>query len=145
VSFYTKDNIIPTKSIGFALSRARNALVSEMDTALEPLGVSSQQMGLLLELARGEVDTPFELSKKLRIDTGLMTRMLDKLEKQDLLHRVRSVEDRRSVELHLTEHGRRLAGQVREVAPGVLNARLKDFTPEEFHELLRLLRKFIGE
>jgi DNA-binding MarR family transcriptional regulator len=145
VGFYTKDNFIPRNSVGFALTRARNALVGDMDTALEPLGVSSQQMGLLFELARGEVNTPFELSKILRIDTGLMTRMLDKLEKQDVLHRVRSLEDRRSVELHLTEHGRRLAEQLREVAPNVLNARLEGFTPEEFHEFLRLLRKYIGE
>lgn len=140
---YSPDNYDPTTSVGFSLTRARNLLLSEMDDALRGLGINSQQMGIILALARGLASTPFELSKLLEIDTGLMTRMLDKLEKQDLLVRVRSVDDRRSVNLQLTRHGKHVAAEIPKVAPDVLNTRLKHFTAAEFREFHRLLAKFI--
>ena len=77
---YTKGSFMLTQSVGFMLTKARNMITAEMDAALKDLDISSQQMGILLALTRGIATTPFELSKLLGIDTGLMTRMLDKLE-----------------------------------------------------------------
>ena len=145
MNHYSKENFRPTQSIGFLINKARNVLTVEMDAALKDLDISSQQMGILMSLALGVAATPFELSKVLGIDTGLMTRMLDKLEAKALLQRSRSLEDRRVVNLALTEKGEKVAGQVPEVAPDVLNARLKKFSKVEFEELRRLLRKFLDE
>lgn len=142
---YTPSNFKLTQSIGFALTKARNLIASELDTALKDLDISSQQMGIVLSLQRGIASTPFELSKLLGIDTGLMTRMLDKLEAKGLLVRSRSVEDRRVVNLSLTKQGEAMATQIPEIVPPVLNARLRNFSRSEFEELGRLLRKFIGD
>ena len=139
---YTCENFHLTQSIGFHLNRARNTLLMEMDAALRPLGITGQQMGILLSLTRGVASTPFEISKVLGIDTGLMTRMLDKLESRELLQRQRSVEDRRVIHLVLTEKGKEVAAQIPEIAPEVLNYRLRNFSTEEFNEFLRLLQKF---
>jgi DNA-binding MarR family transcriptional regulator len=142
---YTKENFMLTQSVGFTLTKARNMITAEMDAALKDLDISSQQMGILLALTRGAAATPFELSKLLGIDTGLMTRTLDKLEAKGLLKRSRSDDDRRVVNLTLTEKGEEVAAQIPEIAPQVLNERLKKFTKAEFEELRRLLRKFIGD
>ncbi|WP_020206932.1 MULTISPECIES: MarR family winged helix-turn-helix transcriptional regulator [Cupriavidus] len=139
---YTRDTFNLTKSVGFYLNKARNLVLMEMDAALKELDITAQQMGILLSLSRGTATTPFELSKLLVIDTGLMTRMLDKLEQKGLLARSRSIEDRRVVNLELTDKGRVVAERIPEIAPEVLNARLKDFSKAEFEELLRLLDKF---
>ncbi len=141
---YTPENYDPRNSIGVALGRARNMIVGEMDAALRDLDINSQQMGIILALERGLAGTPFELSKLLDIDTGLMTRMLDKLEKQDMLLRERSLDDRRMVNLQLTRHGGQVAAQIPHIAPRVLNHRLKEFSAAEFQELQRLLAKFVG-
>ena len=141
---YTAENYNPTTSVGFSLNKARNLLLGEMDAALRDLDITSQQIGIILSLSHNLASTPFELSKLLDIDTGLMTRMLDKLEKLDVLQRVRSVDDRRSVNLQLTRHGKELAKEIPKRAPDVLNNRLKDFTATEFREFQRLLAKFIG-
>jgi len=145
MNHYSKENFRPTQSIGFLINKARNILTVEMDAALKDLDISSQQMGILMSLALGVAATPFELSKVLGIDTGLMTRMLDKLEAKELLQRSRSLEDRRVVNLALTEKGEQVAGQIPEVAPDVLNAHLKKFSKAEFEDLRRLLRKFLDE
>jgi DNA-binding MarR family transcriptional regulator len=142
---YTKESFMLTDSIGLALTQARNMITAEMDAALKDIDISSQQMGILLSLTRGIATTPFELSKLLGIDTGLMTRMLDKLESKGFLERSRSVDDRRVVNLTLTDKGKEVAARIPEIAPQVLNARLKKFTKAEFEELRRLLSKFIGE
>lgn len=144
MTYYTKDNFNPTTSVGFALNKARNVLLSEMDLVLKDLDISAQHMGIILSMARNAASTPFELSKLLEIDTGLMTRMLDKLEKQDILARTRSVEDRRMVNLQLTEKGRYIAAEIPKRAPEVLNKRLENFSNEEFLEFRRLLQKFLG-
>ena len=145
MNHYSKENFRPTQSNGFLINKARNILTIEMDAALKDLDISSQQMGILMSLTLGLAATPFELSKVLGIDTGLMTRMLDKLEAKDLLQRSRSLEDRRVVNLALTKKGEEVAGQIPEVAPDVLNAHLKKFSKVEFEELRRLLRKFLDE
>ncbi|CDY77619.1 Transcriptional regulator, MarR family [Caballeronia glathei] len=142
---YTRDNFSLTQSVGFAINKARNLLVAEVDTALKDLGITSQQMGILLSMRGGVTATPFELSKLLGIDTGLMTRMLDKLEDKGLLERSRSLEDRRVVNLNLTVQGEELAARLPDIVPVVLNARLKKFTKSEFKELRRLLYKFLED
>ncbi|MGO4329558.1 MarR family winged helix-turn-helix transcriptional regulator [Cupriavidus sp. M-11] len=139
---YSKENFPLTYSVGFFLNRARNSLMEELDAALKELGISSQHMGILLSMLRGSASTPFELCKRLGVDTGLMTRMLDKLENEGLLKRSRSVSDRRVVNLVLTDKGRAITEQVSEIAPQVLNARLTAFSPDEFAEFSRLLVKF---
>ncbi|HZZ13037.1 MAG TPA: MarR family transcriptional regulator [Paraburkholderia sp.] len=142
---YTPESFNVTQSVGFAINKARNVLIAEMDDALRELDITSQQMGILLSMRRGIAATPFELSKLLGIDTGLMTRMLDKLENKGLLERSRSIEDRRVVNLKLTKEGEAVAAHLPAIVPTVLNARLKKFTKAEFEELRRLLHKFLGE
>ena len=139
---YSTDNFDPPHSIGFLLYKARNILTREMDGALKAVGITTQQMGIIWHIGRGIVNTPLELSKRLEIDSGLMTRMLDKLEKEDILVRTRSLEDRRIVNLQLTEKGLLLTKEIPKIAPDVLNARLKNFSPGEFNEFQRLLQKF---
>ena len=136
---YNRDNFQLLQSVGFYITRARNLTGMELDDALSPLDITSQQMGILLSVARDIANTPYELSKLLGIDTGLMTRTLDKLELKGLLVRSRSLEDRRVVNLELTAKG---ADQVPDIAAEVLNNRLQRFSPAEFQEFLRLLKKF---
>ncbi|CAG9170916.1 MarR family winged helix-turn-helix transcriptional regulator [Cupriavidus pampae] len=139
---YTNDNFQMTKSVGFQLNRARNTLLMEIDAALQTLDITAQQIGIVLSLTHGVASTPYELCKVLAIDTGLMTRMLDKLEKRGLLARSRSLEDRRVVNLVITEKGREVAARIPGIVTPALNHRLRDFTQSEFDEFLRLLTKF---
>lgn len=139
---YNRENFRLTQSVGFHLNKARNGLLMEIDAALRPLDITGQQMGILLSLTQGAASTPLEISKLLEIDTGLMTRMLDKLESKGMVQRQRSEADRRVVNLILTDKGRDVASRIPDIAPDVLNHRLRHFTRDEFSEFLRLLRKF---
>ena len=142
---YTKTSFAAARSIGFMLTKARNMLTADMDAAVKQLDITNQQMGIILWLSRGIAATPFEMSKHLSIDTGLMTRMLDKLEAKGLLTRSRSNLDRRVVDLTLTTKGEAIAAEIPDIALPVFNRRLRNFSEAEFKELLRLLGKFIDD
>ncbi|AXF06378.1 MarR family winged helix-turn-helix transcriptional regulator [Paraburkholderia hospita] len=120
-------------------------ITAEMDAALKDLDISSQQVGILLSQKCGAGATPFKLSKLLGIDTGLMTRMPDKLEAKGLVKRSRGVDDRRVVNLTLTENDEDVAALIPEIASQVLNALLRKFTKVEFKEQDRMLQKFISQ
>jgi DNA-binding MarR family transcriptional regulator len=140
---YAAEDFTLTHSVGFAVNKARNLLVAELDGALRNLGITTQQTGILMSMRGGQTQTPFELARLLGIDTGLMTRMLDKLETRGLLRRSRSLEDRRVVNLTLTSDGEKVADELPHILPVVLNKRLSKFSESEFNELRRLLNKFL--
>jgi DNA-binding MarR family transcriptional regulator len=124
---YTPESFSLTQSVRFLLTKARNVITAEVDTALEDLDITGPQMGVLLAMQQGLASTPFELSKMLSVDTGLMTRTLDKLEAKGLLERSRSVDDHRVVNLVLTKKGKEIAAEIPDIALEVLNTRLKRF------------------
>ncbi len=57
---------------------------------MEPHGVTAAQFKVLIIIAQFDVDTPAELCRNLSLDSGSMTRMLDRLEQKGLLARQRS-------------------------------------------------------
>jgi DNA-binding MarR family transcriptional regulator len=130
--------------LGYFLSTARNVLASRMDRAVEPLGLTSSQIGVILLLWFGRARTPFEMSRALSYDTGSMTRMLDRLENKGFIERRRSSEDRRVVELALTAQGQEAAGRLPPLIDAVLREQLRGFSAEEVTTLVRLLQRFIA-
>jgi DNA-binding MarR family transcriptional regulator len=145
MDYYSEDSFVPFQNIGFSIGKARNLLQAEMDVALAGTRITSSHVGALLLLARGVAHSPVGLAKRLAVDAGFVTRVIDRLEKEGLVHRERSSQDRRVVNLTLTEAGRVAAAQVAEITPAVLNRRLSGFSPQEFETLCRLLNKLLAE
>jgi DNA-binding MarR family transcriptional regulator len=116
-----------------------------MQVALAGTGVSSSHVGTLLLLYLGAACTSVALSRQLGVDSGFITRVIDRLERRGLVHRDRNNPDRRVVNLTLTETGRTVAARITEIVPQVLGRRLSVFTPLEFATLCRLLDKLLDE
>ncbi|WP_114813943.1 MarR family winged helix-turn-helix transcriptional regulator [Paraburkholderia kururiensis] len=141
---YDPADIRLESSLGYYLSKARNVLGQRMDRALEPLGLTASQIGVMLLLLWRRANTPYDLSRELSYDSGSMTRMLDRLEKKGLIVRSRSSTDRRVVELTLTAPGEDAARQLPAIIARVLNEQLRGFSEEEVTQLESLLGRFIA-
>ncbi|MGA7777911.1 MAG: MarR family transcriptional regulator [Paraburkholderia sp.] len=141
---YNADEIHLESSLGYYLTKARNVLVERTDRAVKPLGLTAQQIGVILMLSCGRAHTPYELSRAMSYDSGSMTRMLDRLEKKGFIVRTRSDADRRMVELELTPHGREVAQQLPRLGSAVLNEQLQGFTAEDVAALTGLLARLIA-
>jgi DNA-binding MarR family transcriptional regulator len=141
---YQADEIQLTSSLGYYLTKARNVLVERTDRAVKPLGLTAQQIGVILMLSSRRASTPFELSRAMSYDSGSMTRLLDRLEKKGFVVRTRSDADRRMVKLELTPQGHEAARQLPSLGAAVLNEQLRGFSPDEHATLIDLLARFIA-
>jgi len=122
------------------LSRASDSLVAAHARRLAKDGLTLRQFGVLETLYHLGPMMQSEIGKKLLKTSGDMTMVVKNLEKQGLVRRRRSAEDRRCVAVHLTAKGTRL---VERVLPGHVAGIVEDFarlTPEEQVELRRLCR-----
>lgn len=141
---YRLDNYTPDESIGYLLKRAGGQLSTTIDRALAEFDMTHAQLGIFLRLLHGHADTAADLAREMAIDTGAMTRALDRLEEKGFIRRLRSHADRRMVQVSLTDKGKSLADQMTLVAINALNHHLRDFTPDEVAQFKIFLRRMIG-
>ncbi|RFA23340.1 MarR family winged helix-turn-helix transcriptional regulator [Subtercola boreus] len=76
------------------------------------LGLTHNEYDAFMHIAETGTTTPKELAATLRFTTGATTAMIDRLEKVDLVHRIPNPDDRRSVLLEPTPHGKTQAAWV---------------------------------
>ena len=129
--------------LGLLLGRAALLKDRIIDTHMEPHGVTAAQFKVLIIIAQFDVDTPAELCRNLSLDSGSMTRMLDRLEQKGLLARQRSEQDRRQVRLVLTEDGQHLADMLPHIGAQSMNELAGALEPGELQTLERILKKIL--
>ncbi|WP_322978483.1 MarR family winged helix-turn-helix transcriptional regulator [Pseudomonas sp. C11] len=105
--------------------------------------VTAAQFKVVLLVSQQRASTPAELVRLLNLDSGAMTRMLDRLEQKGLLTRERSQADRRQVYLRLTEAGEALGVQVPQIAADATNELTGCLTRAELDEFQRLMKKML--
>ena len=144
VTFYRAEGYRPEDSIGYLMRRVLSGLAHEIERQLEPSDLTNAQWLPLLRLFVGEGSTVAELARGCELDAGAMTRLLDRLEAKGLCRRLRSVADRRVVNIELTDEGRAAALGIPAVLSAVQNACLAGFSAEEFDTLKGFLRRMIA-
>jgi len=82
-----------------------------------------------------------ELSNKMYLAFSTTTDLIDRMEKNELVQRVRDEQDRRVVRIHLLEEGERIIQEVIEKRQQYLEEVLKQFEPEQVANLSTLLEK----
>jgi DNA-binding MarR family transcriptional regulator len=97
----------------------------------EQFGVTSRQVTLLWLVRQSPGLSLRELAAEEGISPPAISGYVDRLERQGLLERVRSSEDRRRVGLVLTPAGARLLRRVRERRTAWLAERLDGLAPDE--------------
>jgi MarR family transcriptional regulator, multiple antibiotic resistance protein MarR len=148
---YDSSNYQPSRSIGALLSRVKVEMLSALDRELAQdrrlaaLEMSAAQWIIVANLAAGpgEPKSAADLCKVISYDAGAMTRMLDRLEAKGLIRRTRSSQDRRLLNLELTEEGRAAYPRMREIAMSVANRFLRGFTKSEARQLEALLSRMV--
>ncbi|TBU71593.1 MarR family transcriptional regulator [Pseudomonas daroniae] len=106
-------------------------------------GITAAQFKVVLLISQKLASTPADLVRLLNLDSGAMTRMLDRLEQKALIIRERSSEDRRQVCLTLTDSGRALGLLVPQIAADAINDLTGCLSRPELDELQRLLKKIL--
>jgi DNA-binding MarR family transcriptional regulator len=82
-----------------------------------------------------------DLSDRIRAQNSTVTGIIDRMEREGLVLRVRSTEDRRVVKIKLTEKGERIASDIPIEPMEIFRSALATLTLAETRELLRILNK----
>jgi len=139
----------PRKGIGYMMNRVRTELLAAIDRdmaadeQLSSMEMSSAQFVIIATLSMGTAKSASDLCKGISYDAGAMTRMLDRLEEKGLLRRSRDPNDRRLVNLELTEKGQAALPRMRDVSMRVLNRFLQGFTKAEARQLEGFLSRIL--
>ena len=131
----------------FALYSAQRAMAQAYQRELEPLGLTYPQYLALLVLWEEDGATVGRLGERLQLDSGTLTPLTRRLEAQGLLGRVRSSDDERCVELHLTAKGSALKKRARHIPLTMLEKAGLPITEVSLLRaaLRRLAQTLIGE
>jgi MarR family transcriptional regulator, organic hydroperoxide resistance regulator len=82
-----------------------------------------------------------ELSDKIRAQNSTVTGIIDRMERENLVTRERSKEDRRVVYIKLTTKGRELAREIPVEPMEVFKSALETLSQQEMKDLLRIMTK----
>jgi DNA-binding MarR family transcriptional regulator len=128
-------------SVGYVIKRAHTLMLDVLEPVFEAHGFTLVQFQILALLRDGIAVNPKHICTQFRHNSGALTRVIDQLAERGLLERSRRDRDRRKVELELTPAGREVIESLIPLVVEKLNLALVDFSPEEVHELMRLLLK----
>jgi DNA-binding MarR family transcriptional regulator len=142
--FYRGDTYQINESIGYLLKQVRNAMDRAIDDEMAEHDLTGVQWGPLLIIDYGLGSTAAELARIACVDTGAVTRMLDRLEAKGLLRRTPCPKDRRVVQLELTEAGQELCRKIPYGLARVLNSMLRGFTEAELATFKDFARRMLA-
>ena len=131
----------PTGRVGQLLFVAQQVAQALATERLEPLGLSPRAWGVLSTLAESGPLTKIELATTMAIDRTAMVYLLDELEEQSLVERVRHPRDRRAFLIHLTDSGQDVRRRAAAALAGAADTLLTPLDPAERDQLNRLLAK----
>lgn len=128
-------------SIGYLIKRGQSMMNDVLEQLFAERGFSFIHYVILTWVRDGIAVNPKDICLKYRHDSGALTRVIDQLEALGLLTRVRRGNDRRKVDLELTDAGRKTVESLIPLVVDKLNLALADFSREEVAEFKRLLIK----
>ena len=128
-----------SKQLEETIRRANTILFRRGRSLLVGMEVSALQFNALLAIREFGPLTMGDLCKHLFIACSTTTDLGDRLERAELVERIRDEKDRRIVRMRLLPRGEEVVNGVIEERQSFIGEVLKDYTDEEYVELLRSL------
>ena len=141
--FYRANDYVHEESVCYLMKRLLILATQEIESELEPRGLTNAQWPPLIYLYIDQVSTVTKLARECELDVGAMTRLLDRLQAKGLCLRERSQDDRRVVKVELTDAGTDAAKVIPAILSQLQNAHLAGFSLEEFNTLKGFLHRML--
>jgi len=130
-----------TERIGPMMGKIHRAIRKELDNKFKRFGITPPQFEVLVLLWMENGLLLSELGRKLSRDGPTITGVVDRMEKKQLVKRVRDDKDRRAIKIVLTARGIRLKDKLMSLRNEIIDKTIGNFTPNETEQLEYLLTK----
>lgn len=129
----------------FRLYTAARLVTSAYTPYFKKFGITYPQYLVLMVLWEKDNRVISEITDLLKLETNTVTPLLQRMEKQGLIVRQKSVSDSRQRVVSLTKEGKKLEEEIKEVPNCLARQIVNDgINPDELMSLVQLLDKFIG-
>ncbi len=136
-------NFKPEDSLAFLLNKTTRALSTRLQWLFtgEGFDVTSEQWMILLLLWQEDGRFPYQIAEVIGKDRAAITRLIDGLEKRNLVVRIKDKDDSRQKQVYLTPKGKALEEQL--IPLGLLNMQkaVEGLSSEEIDSCKTVLRK----
>jgi DNA-binding MarR family transcriptional regulator len=129
------------ESLGYIINRTLMKIKKEFIKRLKPYDLTPEQWTLLNRLGEQDGLTQTDLAEKTYKDQPNTTRMLDKLEKKNLLRRADNPEDRRAFLIYLTDKGKEVRESIIPIATQLNEDASFGLEKAECRQLISLLNR----
>ena len=130
--------------IGFVTNTAVKAVTEDFNKRLEKYGTTRIQWIAMYFLLKAEKPlSQKELAALMNVQDPSLARLIDRMERDELLHRIENPMDKRVKFLELTEAGRSKAEALMPHGEDFSNLLLEDITDEEIENFHRVLDKML--
>lgn len=130
--------------INFLLTTAQHAVFQKLSNRLAEYDITPAHYGVLSCLWEKGYATPKQISESLCLDTSTISGVLDRMQKKDLIDRITDTDDRRSVQVKITDKGRDLKEPVQKIVDEVNLEVLEIFSDPEKESLRESLLRIAG-
>ena len=132
------------QSVGYWAGMLSRTMEAEFSRRLAPSGITRMSYAVLGAMVFDDKTTPSGIADFLRVDRAAVTRLLDKLETQNLIARDKSTGDRRSISIRVTPEGNALAKELRAHSQAVNAQFTKVLKPEDAGRFVELVKAMLA-
>lgn len=126
---------------GIMLKQIARLYEQVANACLKPLGITHAQSVILIRLWENEGFNQAELSKSASLDQSTVVRLLDRMEKDELIIRKKNPDDRRVFNFYLTTKSKKICQHLAEYSQTMTDIAHESFSENEFKQLKKLLIK----
>jgi len=140
--YNTKDSPIKTYLSLRVLERLLTKLAAR---DIEQQGILPAYYGVLFALRDCEYCTPTDLKVQLLVSRSNMTALLDRMERDGLIERIRDPDDRRKLRISITPEGRQVSKSMLDPHLAWVHDTMSPLTKSDLEDLDRILAKLWQE
>ncbi|MCR5290213.1 MAG: MarR family transcriptional regulator [Treponema sp.] len=139
----TNNTLQLDKQLCFALYVCSKEIIRLYKPLIGPLGLTYTSYIAMMALWEKDNVSVNELGERLYLDSGTLTPLLKKMEKQELLTRTRSKKDERTVIISLTDKGKALKRKCAQIPTKIVCA--ANLNTEDGQDMLNKLQALIKQ
>lgn len=126
-------------SVGFLLARTARSMKRVLESRLSEYNITASQYIVLAQLNDEDGISLSQLGERLYFDNPTITGVVDRMERDGLVVRRRVADDRRVINVFLTQKGKKLLVAIEDVADEINERAMVELTKADSEKFLRIL------
>ncbi len=128
---------------GILLKKAARLFEQVANKKLDTLGVTHAQTVILIRLWERDGQKQMELANSAGLDQSTVVRLLDRMERDELIKRIRNKDDRRVFNFHLTTKAKKVCQKLEVHSHAITEIAHQSLSKKDIEKLTRLMSTIV--